>query len=270
MTQIDCTKTGQTRKSLATESRQPATPARSMFPPLSILLVLTIAAQLINLAFGRINAEQSLSSVLLPSLLFLCAITLPLTWLGIRLGPKVGLGIPLIDQFLANQPTAWRILRNDVVFATILGLALGALLLLVRVFSTPYLPPELPAFGHRGILGGLAVSVGAAVAEEVWFRLGLMTVLVWIASKAFSKGEVQPVLVWSVIAITSIGFGTAHLPQLVSYGAGSPFAITGTVLGNTAVGFLYGWCYWRRSLIAAIVAHFSVDIVLHVLPVFFK
>jgi membrane protease YdiL (CAAX protease family) len=32
------------------------------------------------------------------------------------------------------------------------------------------------------------------------------------------------------------------------------------------VGLLYGWCYWKRSLIAAMVAHFSVDVVIHVLP----
>jgi membrane protease YdiL (CAAX protease family) len=33
-----------------------------------------------------------------------------------------------------------------------------------------------------------------------------------------------------------------------------------------SVGVLYGWCYWRRGLLAAMVAHFSADIVLHALP----
>ena len=58
------------------------------------------------------------------------------------------------------------------------------------------------------------------------------------------------------------------LPQLVASGAGSPFATGGTVLGNIAVGTLYGWCYWKRSLIAAMAAHFAVDFMIHVLPAF--
>lgn len=28
-------------------------------------------------------------------------------------------------------------------------------------------------------------------------------------------------------------------------------AIAGTIFGNSVVGVLYGWCYWRRSLVAA-------------------
>lgn len=73
-------------------------------------------------------------------------------------------------------------------------------------------------------------------------------------------------MAWSIIVITSLGFGMAHWPQLVSYGAGSPVAMAGTLFGNGVVGILYGWCFWRRSLLAAMVAHFSVDVVLHVLP----
>ena len=28
----------------------------------------------------------------------------------------------------------------------------------------------------------------------------------------------------------------------------------------------FGWLYWRRGILLAMVAHFSADIVLHVLP----
>jgi membrane protease YdiL (CAAX protease family) len=56
----------------------------------------------------------------------------------------------------------------------------------------------------------------------------------------------------------------------MSYGAASPFAIGGTIVGNSVVGVLYGWSYWRRSLVAAMVAHFAVDVVLHVLPAFVR
>ena len=148
----------------------------------------------------------------------------------------------------------------------VLGFVLGGILLLIRMMSRPYLPPELPEFGYRGVIGGISVSIGAAVAEEVWFRLGLMTILIWSLSWLRGHREVHPLIAWIVIVITSIGFGMAHLPQLTSYGAGSLVAIIGTIAGNSFVGILYGWCFWRRGLIAAISAHFAVDLVLHVFP----
>ena len=37
-----------------------------------------------------------------------------------------------------------------------------------------------------------------------------------------------------------------------------------TVLLNSIAGVLFGWLYWRRGLLAAMVSHFSADIVLHV------
>lgn len=230
--------------------------------PLIVLFVLTITAQLVGLAFGRVHMEQGFASLILPSVLALSVITLPALWIGLALGPSVGLGAPLI----AGESDIRKRLGRDVLLAGVLGVALGGLLIVIRHLSAPYLPPDTPVYGHRGFVGGLAVSFGAAVAEEVWFRLGLMTLLVWGAARIFSNRSPRPAIVWTVILVCAIAFGMAHLPQLISYGAGSPFAISGTVAGNTAVGILYGWCYWKRSLIAAMVAHFSVDIVIHALP----
>jgi membrane protease YdiL (CAAX protease family) len=219
-----------------------------------------------SLAFGRANREQAFLSIALPSVLFLTVVTLPLAGLGIALGRQMNLGAPLMAALIARQPGAVRMLRRDAGLAVVLGLALGGVLILVRTVSQPYLPPELPRFGHRGAIGGLSVSLGAAVAEEVWFRLGLMTVLVWLAARLLGHRKAEPIVVWPVIAVTSVAFGLAHLPQLTSYGAAAPFAIVGTIFGNSVVGVLYGWCYWQRSLIAAMTAHFAVDVVLHVLP----
>jgi hypothetical protein len=38
------------------------------------------------------------------------------------------------------------------------------------------------------------------------------------------------------------------------------------VLGaNGLVGVVFGWLYWRYGLLAAMIAHFSADVVLHTL-----
>jgi hypothetical protein len=247
------------------ESTEPV-PFQSIPVLLPVVFVLTIAAQLVSLAFGRADESQSFVSILLPSLVFLSVLTIPSIALGIGTGRNIGLGVPDIAAMLSRRRGSFLALLRHKALAAGLGLLLGVTLLLIRMVNESQLPSELPALGHRGVAGGLAVSLGAAVAEEVWFRLGLMTLLVWFVSRIRGDGEARPMVVWSIIVITSVGFGMAHLPQLASYGAASPFAIATTILGNTAVGILYGWCYWRRGLVAAITAHFSVDLVLHVLP----
>jgi hypothetical protein len=246
--------------------RTGGTVSRAVLGPLVIVFAATIVAQLVSLAFGRVDMEGGFTEVVLPSIVFLSVLTLPLAGAGITLGRAIGLGTPTIHALWAREPGALARLWRDAAGAAVPGLVLGTGLLALRAFTASYLPPELPAFGHRGVIGGLAVSAGAAVAEEVWFRLGLMTLLAWCIVRLAGHQRMRPAVAWSAILTVAIAFGAAHLPQLMAYGAGSPFAIAGTVLGNVLVGTLYGWYYWQRSLVAAMSAHFSVDLVLHVMP----
>jgi hypothetical protein len=230
------------------------------------LYLVTVVAQLVSLAFGRTNPEQSFISIALPSLFFLSLVTLPACWVGIILGRQMNMSPPLLWSALSRQEGAAQKLWPAIGLATVVGLLFGAALVILRWVCQPYLPDELPTLGHRGVVGGLAVSFGAAVAEEVWFRFGLMTLLVWFVTRIKGPSLPSAGQVWSVILLSSISFGIAHLPQLISYGAASIYAITATMLGNIMVGTLYGWLYWQRGLFAAIIAHFSVDLMLHVFP----
>lgn len=221
---------------------------------------------MISLFLGRIDQSVNFSSIVIPSLIFLSIITIPSIWIGLALRGGVGFCLlPTQEGVRYGKFGAFSGSKASFV-AISLGALVGGLLLVVRHYSMPYLPLEIPSYGFRGIVGGLAVSLGAAVAEEVWFRLGLMTFLVWILAKIFRSGEVNASIVWFVIVISALVFGLVHIPQLLSYGAGSTFAVGGTIIGNLAVGMLYGWCYWRLGLSSAMFAHFSVDIVIHVLP----
>jgi membrane protease YdiL (CAAX protease family) len=185
---------------------------------------------------------------------------------GLILGQKIGLGAPLLTDLLNCSPGSGKKLFFDARLAISLGLGLGILLLLLRFVAQPYLPPELPALGHRGVLGGLLVSISAAVGEEVWLRLGVLTMLAWVFLRLLGGHEVSPVVGWSAIVVSALAFAAMHLPQLASYGADNSVGIAATMMGNTLVGVLFGFLYWRRSLIAAMLAHFAVDLVLHVLP----
>ena len=240
-----------------------AEPGAVLMPMFGLYLAV-MAAQLISLAFGRIDASQSFASIALPSVVYLTVLTLPACWIGLTAGRQLGLGI--FRSGLRGSTTSGRTgnAGRDIGIAVVLGLLLGAAFLALRFVCQPYLPPEIPALGFRGVGGGLAVSLGAAIGEEVWFRFGLMSALVWVVGRVMRVGQPPDAVFWVVIVLASMGFALAHLPQLLSYGASAPFAIGGTIVGNVVVGILYGWSYWRMGLVAAIAAHFSVDLVMHV------
>ncbi|MFT6268642.1 MAG: hypothetical protein ACJAVV_001457 [Alphaproteobacteria bacterium] len=229
-----------------------------------VLYVLTIVAQLANIAYESHINQSDFISQLLPSLVFLTVLTTPALLIGLLLGREIGIG-----PFYNQNPISNSELKNAVLFALISGVLLGLFLLMLRWALLPYLPDGIPQFGFRGVMGGILVSLGASIGEEIWFRFGLMTLALWLTKKIFKLNSLDDKHAFIVIVVVGLLFGLAHLPQLASFNADTPFAVWATILGNVAVSILYGWCFWRFGLVCAIVAHFSVDIVLHGLPAFF-
>ena len=242
---------------------------RDFWVKLGTLYVATLSAQLFSLAYGRADLTQPFLSMVLPSVLALSVVSIPAIVVGLKLASSTGLGTPQLDQWLAIASATSRQYRVGNIIALLGGALLGAVMLTWRYLVVDYLPADLPEFGHRGALGGFAVSVGAAVAEEVWFRLGIMTLLVWIALRILPDRIKREHVIVGVIFIASLPFAFAHIPQLMSYGIDSTSAVLRTIAGNVIVSCFYGWCFWRYGLIAAILAHFSADIVMHVLPAFY-
>lgn len=228
-----------------------------------MLVALTLGTQLASVAY---TSGQKFSTIVLPSTVALLVVTTPLATLGLWLGAKIGLGAPLLSALLSHGPGAAQRLARDAVRAIGLGLVVGIFLWMLRIVSVQFLPPELPELGHRGAIGGLLVSISAAIGEEVWLRLGVMTIFAWLFLRLLGQSELRPQVAWAAIVMAALVFGAIHLPQLAAAGAATPIGIAATVFGNTLVGIVCGWLFWQRGLIAAILAHFSVDLVLHVLP----
>ena len=165
-----------------------------------------------------------------------------------------------------RSPGALRQVARVTALAAGIGLPLGLLLWLLRLATADLLPPELPDLGHRGVSGGLLVSISAAIGEEVWLRLGAMTILSWALVRALGQHDLTPRIAWTAIVFSALAFGAIHLPQLAAAGAATSIGITGTMLGNTLVGIACGWLFWKHGIISAIAAHFVIDVVLHVIP----
>jgi len=227
----------------------------------------TLVTQLSLAVYQNVRTPSAppLPSLLVTGVIILCVLTLPTAGIGLWLGGRLGLGAPLLTDLLARRAGAWKRLRRDTMLAVLLGSTLGTIVIVARVAAEPFLPPDVLAFGARGVLFGLLASVGAAVGEEIWFRLGVMTILVWLFSRTLGHTEVRPTVAWSANLLAALSFGLIHLPSLAQSGAFTPTAAAATMIGNGIVGMAFGWLYWRRSLIAAMVGHLAVDLVLHVL-----
>lgn len=231
--------------------------------PLAVLVLLTVLTQLASVAY---TSAAAFDQVWLRSTMALLLVTTPLAALGLRLGSRIGLGTPVLSALLAGRQGALRQFADTAARAAAWGLSVGALLWALRLVTVSYLPPQLPELGHRGVVGGMLVALAAAVGEEVWLRLGFMTIAAALLVRVRQGSGLTPSIAWVAITLAAVAFGAIHLPQLAAAGAATGVGIAATLAGNMLVGVLCGWFFWRHGLLAAMFAHFFVDLVLHVLP----
>lgn len=192
------------------------------------------------------------------------------TWIGLSLGPAVGLRTPFLDAWLDGHPLPDP--RPVVVQALGFGVAAGALVLALERF----------AFASRVAVGSgaaaaspsaLAVGVLAAFAggtyEEILLRFGVVTAIVRGLSRLrpTPDGMPRPWMHWAAIVPAAALFAVGHLPATAQIAALSPLVVVRALVLNGLPGIVFGWLYWKGGLEAAMVAHFGAGIVVHVVPV---
>ncbi|MFT4256582.1 MAG: CPBP family intramembrane metalloprotease [Pseudoxanthomonas sp.] len=201
-------------------------------------------------------AAQSLQALVLIGLMSLA---------GLRMGHHVGLGAPLLQHWFGKRPLAAPLRPLQ---AAWLGIAAALLIVALSALIDPFLPKPLhapaAAGAGRSAINGLLASFYGGVAEELQLRLFLMTLLVWTVA-TLKKAKPAPRVYWIAIAIAAVLFGIGHLPAAHAVWGLDAIVVFRTVLLNAIAGLACGWLYWKRGLEMAIVAHFSADIVLHVL-----
>lgn len=239
------------------------------------LLFVSLLASLATIPYALDLLAQKTSALpmqmLLGVLINFVLLTLPLTSLGLWLGSKVGLGTPKIEAILSKRPHNQHQFQPSILPAIVLGTVGGIFVQAASILSQPYLPQELTEVEHPAFLPSLLGSFGAAVNEEIWLRLGVMTCMVWLGSALMRQQKPSKVIVWSANLLAAFGFGVLHLPLAASLAQGLSFAVVTMVLSlNGFVGLIFGWLYWRHGLLAAMIAHFSTDMVIHVIPALFS
>jgi membrane protease YdiL (CAAX protease family) len=187
---------------------------------------------------------------------------------GLWLGNKVRLGAPVLQAGLAGDPGALPRFRALLPLSISGGVVVAAIILVLdKVVFAPWLPDALlPRSSPSPWLGFLGSFYGG-IAEELLLRLGLMTLLVWVGTKITRSKHFSSAVIWIAIALTALLFGALHLPTTAQLVPLTAIVVTRALLLNGIPGLLFGWLYWRKGLEAAMVAHFSCDIVLHVIAV---
>lgn len=173
-------------------------------------------------------------------------------FLGLLLSKKVGFREA---QFKLKKPD----LKLAVGFGVLSGVLIILFSYLFSSLSVTFLKAEMGVTLWKRV----AAAFYGGIAEEIVFRLFIMTLLVWVTTK-LTKGKTTDKGVGVAIIVSTILFGLGHLGITGSITAITPVVIFRAVLLN-GVGVFFGWLYWKKGLEAAMIAHFSADIVVHVI-----
>jgi membrane protease YdiL (CAAX protease family) len=112
---------------------------------------------------------------------------------------------------------------------------------------------------------GALASIYGAVNEEVLMRLFLFTFVYFIFTKLFQiTAHSRLWFLWVVNVIVAIFFGLGHLPAAFKLISPSAFEIFRILLLNGIPGMIFGWLYFSRGIWAAMVAHLTADLMVHV------
>ncbi|HEY0754952.1 MAG TPA: CPBP family glutamic-type intramembrane protease [Ktedonobacteraceae bacterium] len=190
------------------------------------------------------------------------------TGLGLLIAHHIGLGAPLLEGLLAGKSVTTQA-QAIIMPALIFGGASAAVLLLLEItVFWPRLPPvmrttfPIPALWKRF----LACFYGG-IDEELLCRLFLLSLLAWLIGLAWHVPDGKPALgaLWLANILAAVIFGLGHLPATAALVKLTPLLIGRAILLNGIVGVVFGYLFWQYGLEAAILAHFTADLVLHVI-----
>jgi hypothetical protein len=188
----------------------------------------------------------------------------PASAVGVWSGNEVGLGPRLLRELLSRVPGGQERVRRGLLPTTLVGLTVGVL----GFFSQNSIPPSalMPGLDNPNTLEILLRALSAALTEEIFFRLGLMTFVVWGIRSIVKRPDIHVPSLWAGNVLAALVFAAAHFPQLTFFQTDSWGLLIPFVMVSGGAGMVMGWLYMQYGLISAIVAHFIVDLVVYVIP----
>lgn len=190
--------------------------------------------------------------------------------LGQAFAEKSGLVTNVLSDLLNKEPVKAR-LKKISGFSALIGLALGMIIIFLEwLFFRPLIPQLILAV-KIPVWQSFLASFYGGITEEIMLRFFLMSLLVWTITRALDKKEKTETIMWSAIIMAALVFGLAHLPVTAQIVPMTALVIIRSFVLNGLAGIILGYLYWKKGLESAVIAHFSMDIVLHVIyPLFVR
>jgi len=189
-------------------------------------------------------------------------------FVGLWASVRTGLGAALIFSALSGEAVLVEIARYlPVTLLLSVGAGVGVLVLDRFVFS-PYLPQILrQASAKIQLWKRILASFYGGLAEEILMRLFLMNLLAWFLSLVWSTPDGTPAsgAIWTANLLAALLFGLGHLPATAALTKLTPWVVTRGLLLNGIGGIAFGYLFWQYGLAAAMMAHFTMDILIHVI-----
>ncbi|MFW9806921.1 MAG: type II CAAX prenyl endopeptidase Rce1 family protein [Candidatus Thorarchaeota archaeon] len=194
------------------------------------------------------------------------AIITVMIFLGLRLGRKVGLGAPIINADMNNEPVGDK-LKAVFKIAPFLGIISGVLVFVFTQFVfSPMIPSStpsiIPSLGSRV----LTILYGG-IYEELFLRLFILTVIVWFVWRIKMKEDGTPYMLtfWVGIILSVLVFSLLNLSTIGLAMEITSIIVIRAIVLNGIPAVIFGWLYWKQGIESAIVAHIFADITIHVI-----
>ena len=104
-------------------------------------------------------------------------------------------------------------------------------------------------------------ALGAALSEEVLYRFGILTILVWLIARMTFLSPTKTITIWAAIVLQALLFAYAHVSEGIMHLPYGGLATQLAIAPEFWVGLLFGYLYVAFGLEVAVIAHASADLV---------
>jgi membrane protease YdiL (CAAX protease family) len=237
-----------------------------------LLLLLPYALAMIP---AKVSSKLPSLSVLIPLQMGQGAVFLGLLTLGgLFFSNRTRPAAPILTAWLDGE-NAWIRLKR-ILFPSVLVGTTGTLVILALEFLVfqPTIRHQSPAAAAALSLGnqpaawkGLLASFFGGIDEEIELRLFALSLLVWLGRFIWRTPGGRPTATgfWIANVLAALLFGLGHLPATSLLAPLTPVIVVRAIVLNGLLGLAFGYLYWTRGLEAAMLSHFTADLLLHVI-----
>jgi hypothetical protein len=185
---------------------------------------------------------------------------------GLYASRAVGLGSPYIDWALEGR-VAEKNLGEMIRSSLVLGAAAGVVLLALDIFLLPRFPVLLEMARKTSLWENFTASFYGGVNEEFLFRLLGLSGTAWLLARLWHGPGHRPseAAFWTANGVMAVLFALGHLPAALGVVKRvTPLLVVRALVLNVPLAVACGWLFTRFGIEAAVVAHFTADVLYHV------